>query len=164
MYKHRLECTPCSHTHEARPARSTRAESRPTYYNQTGMQHILYEWLKTKYILYMWYCGFHCYKPIVSHIHWWPRRVTRLQLSLNITDTSDEISSSAVYSLCALPALLAPPTSCLVRTNRGAVQVVNHHAPKNQVQLRGVTTQSAASGQGIRYNYFTTGARPLRLG
>jgi len=44
----------------------------------------------------MWYCGFHCYNPTYIGD---PRRVTQLQLTLNMTDTSDDISSSVVYTV-----------------------------------------------------------------
>jgi len=61
-----------------------------------------------------------------------------------------------------LAALLSRPTSYLVRASGGAVRDVSYHAPANQVQLCGVTTQPAASGRGGRHHNFTTGARALR--
>ena len=69
---------------------------------------------------------------------------------------------SGVRSRCALAALLAHLTGHLVRSSWGAVQVGRHHTPANQGQLRGVTTQLAASGRGGRHHHFTTGAGALR--
>jgi len=58
--------TPPRDCAEVIPQPRTRAEARPTYYNQRTTQNRLYDFDINKR-LYMWYCGFHCHNPIVSY-------------------------------------------------------------------------------------------------
>jgi hypothetical protein len=65
-----------------------------------------------------------------------------------MTEPTEETELSSIQSHCTPATLLARPTSCLVHKSRGAVRVSSHHAPVNQIQLRGVATQPAAHSRG----------------
>jgi hypothetical protein len=82
-----------------------------------------------------------CHKRKKGVRSWWVWRVLRPWLKRHKTaftlqhDRADWVDSelSSIQSYCRPATLLAGPTSHLVRTSRGAVQVCSHYTPGNQV-------------------------------